>query len=75
MADEDQSRRAARMARVDAMPADVRACVHDYGLTIVDACMQLGVVKARHIRHLVETVRCQSYQGKRDKAPPRRTDA
>jgi hypothetical protein len=72
-APESQERRAKRMARIDAMPADLRACVHEYGLTIVDACLQSGVKKARNIRHIVETIRGGSYQGKRDLSPLRRS--
>ncbi len=46
-----------RMSRVDAMPADVRACVHEFGLTVVDAMLACGITQARHMRHLVATVR------------------
>lgn len=46
-----------RMRKVDALPADIRACVHDYGLTIVDNLMRVGLTKANHIRHAVEIVR------------------
>ena len=49
-------RRAHRMAAIDAMPPQLRACVHDYGLAVVKACVDLGVSKPRQIRHLVETV-------------------
>lgn len=51
-----EGRRIARMARIDAMPPEMRALVNDYGLTIVDAFHQSGVVKAKRIRNLVETV-------------------
>jgi hypothetical protein len=68
-ATEDQGRRRRRMERIDAMPVDIRACVHDYGLSVVDACLQAGVTKGRHIRHIVETVRGGSYQSARDRAP------
>jgi hypothetical protein len=61
-----QKRRATRMARVDAMSPEIRACVHEYGLTIVDAMLDLGIKKAKHIRHLVDTVRRESYQSFRD---------
>jgi hypothetical protein len=71
---EDSNRRATRMARVDAMPPEIRACVHEYGLTIVDAMLDLGIKKAKQIRHLVDTVRRESYQGPRDMAPMRRED-
>lgn len=52
-----QERRATRMDRVDRMPADLRACVHDFGLTVVDAFLAHGIIKPRIIRHLVKTVR------------------
>jgi hypothetical protein len=45
-----------RLAAIDALPPDVRGCVHDYGYTVVDTCLQLGVRKPKHIRHLVTTV-------------------
>lgn len=51
-----------RMATVDAMPPDLRACVHDFGLTIVTAMLQAGVTNHRHIRHLVDTVRIGSIE-------------
>jgi hypothetical protein len=49
-------RRVKRMAEVDAMPADMRRLVHDYGLTVVLALQQAGVRKTKHMRHIVETV-------------------
>ncbi|RKK04009.1 hypothetical protein [Teichococcus wenyumeiae] len=64
----DQAKRVRRMERIDAMPEDIRRCVHDFGLTIVDAFTQCGVTKGKHIRHLVETVRAGSYQGALDGA-------
>ena len=70
----NSNRRATRMARVDAMPPEIRACVHEYGLTIVDAMLDLGIKKAKHIRHLVDIVRRESYQSARDMAPMRRKD-
>lgn len=51
-----QDNRAKRMERIDAMPEDLRRLVHAYGLAIVETCTALGVTKARHIRHIVETV-------------------
>ena len=69
---DDQSRRQRRMERVDAMPADLRACVHEYGLSIVDAFLHAGVKKPRHIRHIVNMIRGGSYQGRWDMAPLRR---
>lgn len=49
-------RRVKRMAEVDAMPADMRRLVHDYGLNVVLALQQAGVRKTKHMRHIVETV-------------------
>ena len=46
-----------RMDRVDAMSPALRACVHEFGLTIVDQFIACGVTNPRHIRHLIETVR------------------
>ena len=72
---EDQSRRAKRMEWVDALPRDVRRCVHEHGLTIVRACWDLGVRKAAHINHLVDTIRRESYQSPRDMAAMKREAA
>lgn len=63
---DDQSRRRKRMERVDAMPPDIRACVHQYGLSIVDAFLDAGVKKARHIHHIVGRIRDGSYQSVTD---------
>lgn len=51
-----QENRRNRLDRVDNMPAELRELVNSYGLAVVDTCMALGVTKARHIKHLVETV-------------------
>jgi hypothetical protein len=45
-----------RMAMVDAYSPDVRALIHEYGLTVVKGFYDLGVKNPRHIRHLVEIV-------------------
>ncbi len=49
-------RRSRRMATIDALSPELRALVHEYGYTVVKSCMDLGVVKPRHIRQIVETV-------------------
>lgn len=49
-------KRRSRMESVDRLPSDIRPLVHAYGLNVVRAYMDCGVTKARHIRHLVETV-------------------
>lgn len=51
-----QKRSARRMAAIDALPDDIRALVHEYSYTVVDAFLVLGIKKPRHIRHLVEVV-------------------
>lgn len=57
-----QERRIRRMDRGDNMSPDLRACVHEYGLTVVDAFLDCGVTRPRQIRHLVETVRAGSVE-------------
>lgn len=48
---------ATAMDIVDAMPREMRALVHDYGLAPVIACVQAGVTKPRQIRNIIATVR------------------
>lgn len=55
-------RRKKRMARVDAMSPELRACVHEYGLTIVMAFLDHHISDHRTIHHLVRTVREGSYE-------------
>jgi len=50
------ARRRSRMDFVDDLPAELRKLVHEYGLPVVKTCLELGIRKPRHIRHLVETV-------------------
>lgn len=49
-------KRAARMESVDRMSPEVRQLVHDFGLNVVKAMLDVGVSKPKHIRHLVNTV-------------------
>lgn len=42
-----------RLRLTDAMSPDLRACVHEFGFPIVDACLQAGVSMAANIRQLV----------------------
>jgi hypothetical protein len=42
--------------RVDAMPSDLRLCVHEFGLTIVDACLGAGVKQPNRIRQLIHEI-------------------
>lgn len=41
---------------VDRLPANLRACVHDFGFSVVHAFVQAGVSNPRTIRHLVNAV-------------------
>lgn len=50
------AKRRNRMQMVDRMSPEIRKLVHDYGLNVVKAFMNLGVTTPRHIKHLVETV-------------------
>ena len=50
------TKRQARMDRVDGMPDELRRLVHEYGLTVVTALLDVGVTKPKRIRHVVETV-------------------
>lgn len=50
------ARRRARMEIVDAMPPEMRALVHEYGLYVVLTLHRAGVKKVRIIRHVVEAV-------------------
>ena len=49
-------RRKERFDVIDNLPPEMRGLINDYGYTIVRAYVDLGVVKEKHIRHLVETV-------------------
>lgn len=51
-----QARRIKRLDWVDSQPAEIRKLVHDYGFNVVWSMMSIGVVKPKHIRHIVETV-------------------
>ena len=70
MTPEAKARCERRMARIDAMSPEVRALIHEYGQTVVDAFIDCGVTNPRHIRHLVETVRRGSVEiGNREGSP------
>ena len=42
--------------RMDAMPEGLRACAHEYGLPIVNACIQLNITNPRAIHNLVREI-------------------
>ena len=50
------AKRQKRMAEIDRLPAATRELVHDYGWSVVNAFLSIGVTKPKHIKHLVETV-------------------
>ena len=51
-----QMKRITRMRLLDAQPAPIRQCVHDYGYHIVSTFMEYGIKDASAIRKIVETV-------------------
>lgn len=50
------AKRANRMAKIDALPPELRELVHEYNFDVVRAIMDCGVMKPARIRHIVETV-------------------
>lgn len=48
-------KRLRHMAITDNMPGSLRACVHEFGFTIVHAYIEAGVKDPAKIRHLVQT--------------------
>jgi hypothetical protein len=50
------SKRISRMETIDRFPEDVRKLIHEYGLNVVRAFLDIGVKKPNQIRHLIETV-------------------
>lgn len=52
----------ARMARLDALPKEIRELIHEHGLTVVQAFLDQGVTKAAGIRHLIQQVRTGSLE-------------
>ncbi|TGV15810.1 hypothetical protein EN816_00735 [Mesorhizobium sp. M8A.F.Ca.ET.173.01.1.1] len=58
-ASQDYSLSAKRLSQlrvVDAMPAQIRACVHEFGLPIVTVLTRHGVKDPRHIREIVKEI-------------------
>lgn len=48
------------MARIDSMPKEIRELIHEYGLTVVQAFLDLGVTRPTSIRHLIRQVQTGS---------------
>jgi hypothetical protein len=51
----DEKRRK-RMEKVDEYDPEIRALIHEYGLSVVQALWDCGVKKPRQMKHVVETV-------------------
>lgn len=49
-------KRKKRMEKFDKLDPAIRELVHSYGLNVVNAIMDVGVTKPKHIRYVVETV-------------------
>lgn len=49
-------KRTNRMASIDKLPPDIRSLIHEYGYNVVKSIYDVGVVKPKQIRHIVETV-------------------
>jgi hypothetical protein len=49
-------RRRDALSRVDLMPPQLRECVHDFGLPIVEVLGKHGVKKPEHIREVVNMI-------------------
>jgi hypothetical protein len=45
-----------QMETVDAMPSALRGCVHEFGLPIVQACLDAGIKAPGRIRQLVHII-------------------
>lgn len=54
---------------VDQMSPDLRECVHEYGLAIVEACLQAGVKEPRKIRQLVREIWDGARQPRQRRSP------
>jgi hypothetical protein len=46
-----------RMATIDAMPKELRALVHEHGLTVIQAFVDGGLTKPKSINHIIDTIR------------------
>lgn len=62
-------KRVAALAITDAMPRELRECVHEFGLPIVTCCVKHGVSSPRKIRELVKEIWAGARQtGQRNEA-------
>lgn len=51
-----------RLARVDAMPRELRLVVYEYGLEIVQEFINCGVTMPSRIKHLIDVVRNADFE-------------
>ncbi|PCI04625.1 MAG: hypothetical protein COB78_10050 [Hyphomicrobiales bacterium] len=49
-------KRKKRMEKVDQFDPKTRALIHEYGLSVVQSFVDVGIKNPKHIKHLVETV-------------------
>lgn len=49
-------KRANRMNKIDDLSPELRALVHEYGLTVVNCFLDINVTKPKQIRHIVERI-------------------
>lgn len=64
------ARAISRMEKIDKMPEGIRALVHEYGLGVVQAFLDIGVTKPKQIAHLIGTVQRGSNEvGDRTRSP------
>lgn len=49
-------KRLSALETVDALPRDLRGCVHDFGLPIVTVLTKFGIRDPRHIREIVREI-------------------
>ena len=55
--DTSRQKSVARMAKIDAMPKEIRELIHEEGLTVIQGFLDHGVKKAYAIRHLISLSR------------------
>jgi hypothetical protein len=57
------------LEETDRLPADLRECVHEYGLPIVAVLMKHGIKRGAHIREVVREVWAGARQTSQRRAP------
>lgn len=67
-------RRARKMNRIDALPAELKAVVHDFGWLTVKEFTECGVTSAKKIRHLIHIVLFEHSHEYRSRYEPKKHD-